>query len=283
MDIGIGLPTTVPGTRPGVLADWARAADQGPFASLGVLDRIRYDSYEPLMTLAAAATVTERIQLVTSILIAPLREVATLAKQVITLDALSGGRLTLGTAIGARGEDYEFDEFGRAGRGDRLGEQLQRLRDMWEEGAITPSAATREGPRLLVGGMSGPAFGRMARHADGWIFSGGPPRVFARQADQALAAWTDHGRPGRPRRWAMDYFALGEAADEGRAYLLDYYAFTGPFATRIADGLLTSPLQVHEHVQGLADAGCEHLILFPAVADPDQVDRLADVVEGREA
>jgi alkanesulfonate monooxygenase SsuD/methylene tetrahydromethanopterin reductase-like flavin-dependent oxidoreductase (luciferase family) len=278
VDIGIGLPTTVPGTRPDVLVDWARQADQGPFASLGVLDRIVYDAYEPLMSLAAAAAVTERIQLVTSILIAPLRETATLAKQIISLDALSGGRVTLGVAIGARGDDYDVDEFGKGGRGDRLSEQLIRIRDLWEDAAITPSAATREAPRILVGGMSGPAFGRAARHADGWIFSGGPSRAFAKQAEQATAAWTEHGRPGAPQRWAMGYFALDGAAEAGRDYLLDYYAFTGPFAQRIADGLLATPLQVREHVQGLKDAGCDHLVLFPCVSDPGQIDLLADVV-----
>jgi alkanesulfonate monooxygenase SsuD/methylene tetrahydromethanopterin reductase-like flavin-dependent oxidoreductase (luciferase family) len=278
MDIGIGLPSTIPGVRPDVLVAWARAADDGPFASLGVLDRIVYDAFDPLVALSAAAAVTQRIQLVTSILIAPLRETASLAKQVISLDALSGGRLTLGVAIGARGDDYDIDEFGKGGRGDRLSEQLSRLRDLWEGQSITPSAAPREAPRILVGGLTGPAFGRVARYGDGWIFSGGPPRAFAKQAEQADAAWVDHGRPGRPQRWAMGYIGLGGAAEAGRDYLLDYYAFTGPFAQRIADGLLTSPLQVREHVQGMADAGCDHLILFPATGDLDQIDLLADVI-----
>lgn len=280
MDVGVGLPNAVPGATPETVVEWARRADEGPFASLGTVDRMRYDNYEPLVSLAAAAAVTVRLQLVTCILISPLRETATLAKQAISLDALSGGRLTLGVAIGARGEDYEDDEFGRARRGDRLTDQLTGLRALWEDGRMTPSRASREAPRLLVGGGSGPAFARMARLSDGYFHGGGPPRAFARAADQARAAWADAGRPGEPQLWGQGYYALGDAADAGREYLLDYYAFTGPFAQRIADGLLTTPLDVREMVQGYADEGCEHLILLPAVAALEQLDLLADAVAG---
>ncbi len=73
----------------------------------------------------------------------------------------------------------------------------------------------------------------------------------------------------------MAYYALGGAGDAGRDYLLDYYAFTGPFVRRIADGLLTSPAAVREFVTGYADAGCDHLLLFPTVADRPQLDLLA--------
>lgn len=278
MDIGIGLPAGIPGAPAHVMVDWARRAEAAGFASLACVDRVRYDNYEPLVSLAAAAAVTERIELVTSILIAPLREVTTMAKQVASLDALSGGRLTLGVAIGARGDDYGFNEFGKAGRGERLAEQLEQMVELWETGEIVPSAAVRARPRLLAGGSSGPALARMARNTDGYIHNGGPARAFARAWSAVQAAWSDAGRPGQPAAWAMNYFALDEAADAGRDYLLDYYAFTGPYAVRIADELLTSPLGVRELVQGYADAGCEHLMLFPGVADPDQVERLAEAL-----
>jgi len=68
-----------------------------------------YPNFEPLLTLAAAATVTERIKLGTTVLLAPLRPNATmLAKQALTLDDMSGGRLVLGLGIGARDDDYEI-------------------------------------------------------------------------------------------------------------------------------------------------------------------------------
>jgi alkanesulfonate monooxygenase SsuD/methylene tetrahydromethanopterin reductase-like flavin-dependent oxidoreductase (luciferase family) len=277
MEIGVGLPNAVPGADPAMVVEWARRADEGPFASLGTVYRVLYDNIEPMVALAAAAAVTGRVELVTCILIAPLRERSTLAKQAISLDVLSGGRYTLGMAIGARGDDYGVNEF-RGHRGDRLTDQITELRALWEDRRLTPSVAGRSRPRLLVGGGTGPAFARMARLSDGYVHGGGPARAFARAASQARAAWVDAGRPGEPELWGQAYYALGDAGDTGRRYLLDYYAFTGPFAQRIADGLLTTPLEVRELVGGYADAGCGHLILLPAVADPTQLDRLADAL-----
>ena len=275
--MGIGLPTGLAGTTPELVTDWARQADAGPFASLGVIDRVVYDSLDPIVGLAAAAAVTTRIELVTSILIAPLRETSTLAKQLMSLHALAGGRLTVGLAIGARGDDYEQSEFAKASRGRRLSEQIAQLRQFDAEGAIR--APGHEPPlRILVGGSSGPAYGRMAQFADGWIHNGSPPRIFARALAEVRAAWSDAGRPGDPQVWSMAYYALGDAAEAGREYLLDYYAFTGAFAQRIADGLLTSPLEIREYVQAYSDAGCDHLLLFPTVPDIRQLGLLADVV-----
>lgn len=76
----------------------------------------------------------------------------------------------------------------------------------------------------------------------------------------------------------MAYYAMGDAQEAGRDYLLDYYAFTGAFAQRSADAVLTTPLQVREYLQAYADAGCDHLILFPTVPELEQLDLLADVV-----
>src|SRR4029450_4824342 len=88
------------------LLEWARRSEDGPFASLGVLDRVVYRSVEPFAALAAAAAVTTRVRLVTMVVIGPLRNTVLLAKQAASLDLLSGGRLTLGLALGARADDY---------------------------------------------------------------------------------------------------------------------------------------------------------------------------------
>jgi alkanesulfonate monooxygenase SsuD/methylene tetrahydromethanopterin reductase-like flavin-dependent oxidoreductase (luciferase family) len=281
LDIGVGLPSAVPDCPPRLVTDWAAAADATPFASLGTVDRIVYGNYDPLVALTAAAAVTSRVRLVTSILIAPLREAATLAKQVATLDVLSGGRVTLGVGVGGRRDDYDASEFDHAGRGARLDTLLHQMRGHWEDERLGPQPTSAGGPPLLMGGQSGPALARMAAHANGYIHGGGPPRAFARAAEQARSAWADAGRPGRPQLWGMAYYALGDdVADAGLAYLRDYYAFTGPFALRIAEGLLTEPLGLREFVDGYADAGCDHLILFPTVAEAAQLHRLADAAFG---
>ena len=88
MRVGIGLPSAVPGAPADLLLEWSRRAGAGSFSSLGVVDRVRYDSYEPMTTLAAAAAITERIGLVTIVVIGPLRNNALLAKEAATVDVL---------------------------------------------------------------------------------------------------------------------------------------------------------------------------------------------------
>jgi alkanesulfonate monooxygenase SsuD/methylene tetrahydromethanopterin reductase-like flavin-dependent oxidoreductase (luciferase family) len=279
MEVGVGLPNTLKGATGDLMLDWARRADAGPFASLGVFDRLSYDSYDPLITLAAAAGATARIRLVTMIITGPLRNDALLAKEVASLDALSGGRLTLGIALGARKEDYDVAGIEYTTRGRRLSEQLAALRAAWEDETFGPHPAQPGGPEIVVGGLNDSAYARAARYADGYVHGGGPPRAFAAAATKARAAWVDAGRPGQPRLWAQGYYALGEeAAEAGRAYMLDYYAFTGPFAERIAAGLLTTPQAIVQFVRGYAEAGCDHLVLFPTIARIEQLERLAEIV-----
>lgn len=278
MRVGIGLPSAIPGVDGETITAWARRAETGPFSSLDTVDRLAYDSYDPLLALAAAAAVTERIALATTILIAPLRATAPLAKQLASLDRLSGGRLVLGVGIGAREDDYEVAGVDHATRGRRLGQQLVEIVDLLAEGRVGLRTERHPRPLVLAGGASAPAFARMARHADGYIHGGGPPRAFARAAEQARAAWIDTGRPGVPALWGQAYVALGDAAQRGAAYMRDYYAFTGPFAEKLAAGMLSTRQATIELLHGYAEAGCEHLCLMPAVAELQQVDALAEVV-----
>lgn len=281
MHVGIGLPNAIPETDGSCLIEWARRADAGPFSSLGVLDRLAYISYDPLATLAAAAAVTRRVRLVTMIIIGPLRNTLLLAKAAASVDALSGGRLVLGLAVGARRDDYEAAGIDYHTRGKRLTDQLAALRNIWEDTDTNPHPARPGGPPLLVGGQSDQGFGRVARYADGYVHGGGPPRSFARAADKACAAWADAGRPGKPQLWAQGYFALGdEAAAAGAHYLRDYYAFTGPFAEKIAAGLLTTPQAIAQFIRGYEEAGCDELILLPTSSDLAQIDQLAAVLDG---
>jgi alkanesulfonate monooxygenase SsuD/methylene tetrahydromethanopterin reductase-like flavin-dependent oxidoreductase (luciferase family) len=274
MNVGIGLPNTTPDADGALLLDWARQADAGPFSSLAVLDRIVYTGFEPFAALSAGAAVTQRIRLATMIAIGPLRSGALLAKQAAAIQSLSHGRLTLGLGIGARHDDYEATGVPVETRGRKLSEQLAYLRAGIDSERV---GAPREGLELLVGGGSGPAFARMARYADGYAHGGGPPKAFESAAAKAQAAWTDFGRPGRPRLWGQAYFSLGDP-EKGNDYLRDYYAFTGPFAEKIVAGNLTSARAIRDLVLGYEEAGCDELVLLPTVSDLDEVGRLAEVL-----
>src|SRR4051794_23861617 len=219
MDVGIGLPNAVPGTTGEQLTEWARRADARGFSTLGTIDRIVYGNYEPLVALAAAAAVTERIGLSTSVLLGPLREsAASVAKQTLSIQALSGGRMTLGIGLGGRDDDYEMAEVAMDERGAAIDAMLAKIREVWDHEAVGPDVPNP--PGLLVGGAVDASYKRAAKYGDGWIAGGAPPEVLAESAEKVKAEWSAAGREGEPKIAGLAYFSLGEEAEaNAKAYL----------------------------------------------------------------
>jgi alkanesulfonate monooxygenase SsuD/methylene tetrahydromethanopterin reductase-like flavin-dependent oxidoreductase (luciferase family) len=286
MDIGIGLPSTIPGTSGPEIVEWARAAEQHGFSSLGVIDRLVYGNTEPLVTLGAAAAVTERISLVTSILLVPFRANAALvAKQAATVNHLSGGRLVLGMAVGGYADDYDASNVPFAGRGRRFDEMLEEMARIWSgdtrgfAGPIGPATGP-DRSQIIFGGMSGPTYSRVARWGAGWIAGSRGVGTFQQGADGVRQAWAAHGREGKPRLLALPYFCLGpDARRTADAFLTDHYAVEGPeVAARVAAGALADVPAVRDAIAAYADAGCDELLLFPCSPDPQQVRLLAEAV-----
>ena len=285
MDIGIGLPTTISGVAGATVLEWARRADAARFSTLGTIDRVVYGNYDAVPALAAAAAVTSTIRLTTAILISPYRgNGALLAKQLASVDQLSGGRLVVGIAVGSREDDYAATGSDFTGRGKTQDGLLAEMRAVWggeprgTAGAIGPGPVQPGGPPLLIGGTGAAAIRRTTALGAGWIAGGGGPAMFADGAARVRAAWTAAGREGAPRLVALGYYGLGpDGPDAARRYLTDYYAFLGPFADQVAAGALTDPDAVTRTAGEFAAAGCDELILFPCSPDLDQVDRLADV------
>ena len=282
MEIGIGLPNAARGVARDGIVEWARRAEAAGFSSLGTIDRIAYPNYESLIALAAAAAVTERIRLVTDIMIAPLRaNTALLAKQSATIDHLSGGRLVLGLAPGGREDDYALSGVDFHRRGRLFDEQLEALPRLWAgEGGLGPAPASPGGrPGLLIGGANEKAYARAARHADGWTAGGAGPEAFGQAREAVRAAWKDAGRDGEPRTMALLYFALGDDPEgAARASLGDYYSFLGEYAEQIVQGTLKDPDALRSTLAAYEEAGAGEVICFPASADPAQVDLLAAAV-----
>jgi alkanesulfonate monooxygenase SsuD/methylene tetrahydromethanopterin reductase-like flavin-dependent oxidoreductase (luciferase family) len=286
MEIGIGLPATIPGVSGALVLDWARKADQGSFSSLSVIDRIVYPNYEPMITLAAVAGATRRIRLMTSVLLAPLRNTAILAKEAASLDALSGGRLTLGLGIGGRADDFEAIGADMHTRGKRFDEQLETLRRIWDGqpvsptvGAIGPKPTQPGGPRILIGGYAPEAIRRVARWGAGYIAGGAPPQMARQGYTVAEEAWTTAGRTGKPYFSGGTYFALGpDAAERGGAYIRNYYSFMGPVVEGMAQALPSTPEAVKNAIKAYEEIGVDELLLWPTIADLDQLDRLAELL-----
>jgi alkanesulfonate monooxygenase SsuD/methylene tetrahydromethanopterin reductase-like flavin-dependent oxidoreductase (luciferase family) len=282
MDIGIGIPNSVRGTTGPQLVEWARRADTAGFSSLATIGRVAYPNYEELTVLAAAGAVTDRIRLLTDILLAPTRSTAELAKQAATVQEMSGGRLRLGLGVGGREDDFlltgrDFHQRGRA-----FDQQLTDLRRAFAgepllEGGrpVVPAPVTVP---ILIGGMSDAALRRTVEYGIGWTAGGAPPRMVGPFVERVRAAWRDAGREGSPRIVALNYFGLGDTEDRSRANLLDYYRILGPeTAEMIASSAHRSPEAVRAVIAAFEEAGVDELILDPSVGDPAQVDLLAEV------
>jgi alkanesulfonate monooxygenase SsuD/methylene tetrahydromethanopterin reductase-like flavin-dependent oxidoreductase (luciferase family) len=277
----------IKGTTPAQLLDWARRAEAGPFSSLGTLDRIVYHNYEPLTMFAAAAAITTRIRFTTTVLLATTRNAGILAKQAATIDAISGGRLTLGLGIGGREDDFKAAPEPFHDRGRRFEAQLDEMSKAWRGqpigdgvGPIGPSPSRPGGPELLIGGYTEAAVRRVGRWANGFI-SGGrsdPERVgkFYRLAEQS---WKDAGRPGTPRLVGCVYYALGnDIRDKAIENQRMYYGFMGAAADRMAQNFLSTPAAIKEVLNVFTDLGADELFFWPAVADFSQIDRLTEAV-----
>lgn len=200
MKIAVHLPQYGRAAGPEAIAKAARAAEGLGFAGLWVSDHIvqpaaqDYPSpflYEPLLTLAFAAAVTERIGLGTSVLVAPQRNPLETANALASLDALSGGRLTVGVGVGWSSGEFEALQQPFSDRGRRTEEIVELWRAAWNddpasfEGRFYRFQDIRVLPKpahrvpIWIGGTSPVALGRAARLGDGSHLIGKSPEEAA--------------------------------------------------------------------------------------------------------
>lgn len=285
MDIGIGLPNAVLGATGAGLIEWARRAESAGFSTLASIGAVSYPSYEELTVFAAAGAVTSRIRFFSNVLISPARSSAELAKQAATVDQLTNGRLVLGLGVGWRQADFTLTGRDFAARGAEFDRQLVDLTRAWAGEAIAegtrPASPTpvQQPIPIVVGGTSDAAVRRVVEHAVGWTAGGMAPDDIADFSDKVRTAWRDAGRAGTPRISALVYFGLGDTEDESVRNMRDYYAPLGDeTASMIAGRALRTPDAIRGALKSYADAGVDELLLDPTVADPSQVDLLAEVV-----
>jgi alkanesulfonate monooxygenase SsuD/methylene tetrahydromethanopterin reductase-like flavin-dependent oxidoreductase (luciferase family) len=287
MRVALGLPSRIVGASGELMLEWATRADRGPFSSLVVTDRVVSQALEPLAVLAIAAGATKRVRLMTSVVIGPTRETTLLARQTATIDALSGGRLTLGVGIGVRQNDYLATGFEFRKRGRRVDEQLPILRRLWageslsnEIGPIGPPPARPGGrPELLIGGYVAAVAWRIATWGDGYMApGGGEPESMLKLWRETLRLWKEKGRPGEPRLVGANYFALGPRAfDQASRYINANYGYNPELGARRLRDIPTTPAAVEDAIKRQTDMGVDEFILRPCAEDLDQMERLAEL------
>ena len=198
MQLGIVFPTTDIGNDPAAIREWAQGAEAMGFEYILFSDHIvganpkTYPDvrgnnsttpyHEPFVTMGYLAALTERIRLVTGVLVLPQRQTALVAKQAAQVDVLTGGRLILGVGVGNSPLEYEAQNEEIHNRGRRLDEQIHVLRALWTEETVTfhgewhhlsdvginPRPVQRPIP-IWVGGRADAALERAGRLADGWV------------------------------------------------------------------------------------------------------------------
>ncbi|MGN9907190.1 LLM class flavin-dependent oxidoreductase [Phytohabitans sp. LJ34] len=283
MDIAIGLPNTLHIKGPDVV-EWARRAEERGFSSLATIDRIVYPSYDSLTVLAVAAGATSRIRLFPDILLTPAYPPVWLAKATASLDALSGGRLTLGLGVGNRPDDYAAMDRPLERRGKLMDETLDLLHRSWagesvtgDEHPVGPEPAAGGRIPVLIGGGSDAAVRRTVAYGEGWTVGGASPDQIGPMVAKVRQAWHDAGREGEPRIAALAYYGLGDE-DVSKASLRQYYSFLGEWADNIANGALRTPDAIRAAAKAFADVGVTELVFDPTIPSVEEVDRLADAV-----
>ncbi len=286
MKIGIGLPNSIPSVDGRAIVEWSSRAEELGFSTLATIDRIAYPSYESLIVLAAAAGATQCIGLLTNVLLGPTRNPVLLAKEAASLDRLSLGRLTLGTGVGDREDDFQLLGIEYRNRGKRWDDALDLMHRVWRGEAIEgspqsigPKPTNGESVPMLIGGTADQAIERVVRYNAGWTAGSIGPDMAASVAEKVRAAWKAAGKAGEPKLVALTYYGLGPKADEGiSTYLGDYYGFINPRLQGMIGRAPRTPEALRDRAKRFEDAGFDELLFHPTISTLDQVELLAEAM-----
>ncbi len=285
MKIGLSLPTMLPGVDREAVLGWSRRIEADGYDTIGFGERIAYHNLELFSVLAAAAAVTERVGIASTIVVLPMHSSAWIAKQSATLDVLSSGRYTLGVGVGGRNEDYRALNRSFDRRFARMDEQVAHIRSLWR-GAPAGDGLDPVGPKpvqshipILSGSLGPKSIARSAGWADGVAgFEMDPSAMYLQAtADRITAAWHDAGRTDRPYLMTSFWFGLGDDASERlHAYARSYLGVFGDEAATAMASMCTAAGDdaVQRSVDEARAAGYDEIQLVPTTADLGELDRL---------
>ena len=223
------------GLSPRWYAEVARAAEAAGFDSVWVQEHVVFPAemphtypysddgnpgiasktplIDPWIALTTIANATESVRLASNVYVLPLRSPFVTARAAVTLDRVSGGRLSLGVGVGWLQQEYEAMQVEWEGRGRRMDEIIDIMRRLWSEETIEhqgefyhfdpvcfePKPLQKSGIPLLIGGESRPAMRRAARTGDGWIMTWlGAAEEVAEKVAAMQALRVEHGRVDVP-------------------------------------------------------------------------------------
>lgn len=287
------MPVMEPGLDADILRNWARSVDEGPFSSLCWGERIAFDNPEALTLLGALAAWTDRVPLITTVVVPQLHDPVLLAKALATGDMLSGGRLTVGIGVGGRHEDYHAVSADPAVQTMReMARRVAVMKRVWAGERVTdsvlpvgPPPVQEGGPRLLVGTVGPKTLCHAAQWADG--LAGITLDLDVDKQDELFEvgrlAWAQAGKPP-PHLATSFWFAIGtpeEARAQIHRHLRHYMNWIPP---KVVDamaphtGFAGTEDDLADLLRRFAAIETSEIHLIPTSSNLDQFRRAADVV-----
>ena len=283
--VGLGLAAALRARDLWTVADTSEAVG---LDSLWFAERLAGDQLAPMAAMAAVAARTSRLRFGSSALILPGRDPVRLAKELATIDELSGGRLIPVFGLVAPGSgDRELLRVPEGAAGRWADEALAVMRRLWagervdHSGEFFTYTGLRVGPRttdsppmdVWTGGHSAAAVSRAGRLADGWLPSFVPPQQYAGLARQVIAAAGDAGRG-----WDIGHFGMvvpyvprgsEDAAERPLAVLARRVR-----DAEVEDVVVTDPDRLLEQLSRYVEAGASKFVALPVVAPADWVEEI---------
>lgn len=287
------MPVMEPDLDAALLRQWATIIDEGPFSSLCWGERVAFGNPDSLTLLGALAAWTDRVRLVTTVVVPQLHDSVLLAKALATGDMLSGGRLTVGLGVGGRHEDYVAAGADPATQTMRqMADRVAVMKRVWNAEKVTdsvlpvgPAPVQPGGPELLVGTI-GP---KTVRSAATWAAGLAGTTLdldVAKQNelfDVARTAWAEAGRPA-PHLATSFWFALGDQ-ESARAQVhhhlrryMNWIPVEFVDAMAPTTGWAGSEDELIEVLRRFAEIGTDEVHLIPTSSDVGQLHRVADAV-----
>jgi alkanesulfonate monooxygenase SsuD/methylene tetrahydromethanopterin reductase-like flavin-dependent oxidoreductase (luciferase family) len=288
------MPVMEPDLDAATLKAWARVIDEGPFSSLCWGERIAFGNPDSVTLMGALAAWTDRVRLVTTVVVPQLHDPVMLAKALATGDMLSGGRLTVGLGVGGRHEDYHAvgaDPATQTMRG--MADSVAVMRRVWAGEKVTesvvpvgPPPLQAGGPQLLVGTLGPKTVRSAAAWADGLAGMTLDLDVDKENDlfDVARAAWASGGKP-KPHLATSFWFAIGDGAgprEQVHEHLRRYMNWIPvEYVDAIAPttGWAGTDDELIEVLRRFQAIGADEVHLIPTSSNIDQLRRVADVVK----
>ena len=272
--------------------EWCREVDSGPFSSISAGERVTFHNLDGFTLCSAAAALTERVRILVNVAVLPWHAPALVAKELASMDVVSGGRVEVAVGVGGRQQDYAALGSPFAGRHKRLDEAVFELKRLWAGGVaadgekVGPAPLQAGGPPIMASAMGPKSLARAAQWAVG--VSGftllGDSREAARLFRATETAWSTASRTDKPRLVTGSFVALGaNAAENLRDFAATYlHVFSPDLAKSLSEAMtLNEPSRLVDLLDQVEAEGADEFIVVPATSDPAMIEQLAEVVASR--